>query len=675
LASKEPMPNRLQNENSLYLRQHAENPVDWFPWGPEAFAKAREEDKPVLVSIGYASCHWCHVMAHESFEDAYIAKLMNNHFVCIKVDREERPEVDQIYMDAVQMLNGHGGWPLNVFCLPDGRPFAGGTYFPPDERRGHNIVPWPQLLMRVSDFYLRQRGDLEENARAIIGNLKATNDPFKVSGDRVGKGDFLMAAQPILDNLDEEFGGFGSAPKFPPSMTLDFLLAMRSSATVESRYPDVAEKIDRAVNLTLTGMAHGGLFDQIGGGFSRYSVDRHWLIPHFEKMLYDNALLIDIYARAHQRYPKEVYRAVVAETIAWLDREMLAGGGCYYASLDADTDGEEGKTYLWNPAEVVEILGQEEGRRFCAAYGISKEGNFENTGLSNPALLESDPEVRDSLRPAREKLLEARNGRPQPGRDNKCLLAWNALLVRGLSRAAFAFGEPAWMEKACRVADWIWRDLRKEGDRLFSVAYDGEPSGNGKLDDYAYTAEAFLALAAVIDWIEPGQAPVWIERAESLVESVRKHFRDPEAPGFYYISDDHEQLVHRKKEWFDNALPSGNSSMLQCLVALDALTGRADYAEEIDNMRLAYPGIIHSAPSAASHALSALVSQAVGIAVIKARPGADLEGLRAALAARPWRPVFLQVDTSGQLPAAFQLCVGTECLAPTDSMDEVVEML
>jgi len=611
-------------------------------------------------------------MAHESFSDNYIARLMNEHFVCIKVDREERPEVDQIYMDAVHMLNGHGGWPLNVFCFPDGRPFAGGTYFPPDERRGHNIVPWPQLLIRVSDFYQRQRGDLEENARAIIGNLKSTNDPFKVTGERISRGDFLMALQPILGTLDEEFGGFGSAPKFPPSMTLNFLLAMRSTATVESRYPDTAKRIDQAVNLTLTSMAHGGIFDQVGGGFCRYSVDRHWLIPHFEKMLYDNALLIDAYARAHQRYAKEVYHRVVAETIGWLNREMRSPHGGYAAALDADTDGKEGGTYLWSPEEVQSVLGPEMGQRFCAAYGISEGGNFENSGLSNPALLEGDPGARTNLAGARARLLEVRNQRPQPGCDNKCLVSWNALLLRALSRAAFSFGEPAWLDMAREVAGWIWDHMRHSGNRLFSIGYDGEATGNGKLDDYAYTAEAFLALASVVDWCYPGESASWIRRARDLVGVVRTHFRDPNNPGFFFISNDHKALVHRKKEWFDQATPAGNSSLLQALVHLDALTGDPEYAEEVESMKLAYPGITHSAPSAASHALEALVYQAVGIATIKVRQGTDLESIRQALVKRPWRPLFLLVDDSGQLSATYQLCVGTECLAPTDSLEEVV---
>jgi uncharacterized protein YyaL (SSP411 family) len=668
------MPNRLAEEPSLYLRQHADNPVDWHPWGDAAFARARSEDKPVLVSIGYSSCHWCHVMAHESFEDPYIAKLMNTHFVCIKVDREERPDVDQIYMDAVQMLNGHGGWPLNVFCLPDGRPFAGGTYFPPDERRGHNVVPWPQLLMRVADFYQRQREDLEENARAIIGNLQATNAPHHATGAALRPGELLQAAGRLLDAHDAEFGGFGEAPKFPPAMSLDFLMAIRASATVEARHPDTAAAIDGAVNRTLTAMAHGGLFDQIGGGFARYSVDRQWLIPHFEKMLYDNALLIDAYARAWQRYPKPLYARVVEETVDWLNREMRAPQGAFYAALDADTEGEEGATYLWTPAEVQAVLGDAEGARFCAVYGISETGNFESTGRSNPALLEGDPAVRDALAPARARLLAARDQRPQPGRDDKLLTAWNALLLRGLARAAFTFGRRDWLDGAVRLADWIWERMRREGDRLHAVAYGDRPRGNGTLDDTAHAAEALLALAAVIDWARPGQSAQWIERAARLVDVVERHFADPDGIGFYFTSDDHEALVHRKKDWFDNATPSGNSAMVAVHAALEALTGEARHGAAAERFKAAYPGIVAAAPAAAGHALTAFTWRAIGHAVIKARPDADLEELRQALVARPWRPVHLRADATEQR-AAFQLCVGTECLAPTDSVAELVEHL
>lgn len=668
------MANRLSSESSLYLRQHADNPVNWLPWGEEAFEKAKAEDKPLLISIGYASCHWCHVMAHESFEDDYIAKLMNTHFVCVKVDREERPDVDQIYMDAVQMINGHGGWPLNVFCLPDGRPFAGGTYFPPDDRRGASIVPWPQLLMRISDFYQRQRDDLVENARAIMGNLRAANQPHQASGDPIAPQDFITAVTKLLESEDQEFGGFGDAPKFPPSMVLDFLLSIRGSVSIDVRNPNTAAALDGLINRALTAMAHGGLFDQIGGGFSRYSVDRHWLIPHFEKMLYDNALLIDIYSKASQRYPKPLYTNVVCETIDWLVREMKAPSGAFYAALDADTNGKEGLTYLWKPDQILSLLGDTEGSRFCNAYGITDEGNFEDTGLSHAALLEDDPAVRDKLADSRLKLLEARNLRPQPGMDNKCLLAWNALLLRSLARAAFTFGREDWLGLATGIGDWIWNSMRNSEGRFFSVAYDGQPQGTAHLDDLAYSAEAFLSLAAVVDWKQPGQSTLWIQRAIEIVEQVEAHFSDPAAVGYFFTADDHQSLIHRKKDWFDNALPAGNSAMARTFAYLYHLTGQAGFAVSLQRLKLAYPGIVNAAPAAAGHVLAAFVEDAVGIASIKVAPDVDTETLRIALLQRPHRPVFLQSDDSLP-PATLQLCVGSQCMAPTQSIDAVTTQL
>jgi uncharacterized protein YyaL (SSP411 family) len=512
---------------------------------------------------------------------------------------------------------------------------------------------------------------LEENAKAIIGNLQASNHPHQATGDPVGGSDFLVAMDRLLENHDSEFGGFGEAPKFPPSTTLDFLLAMRASATVELTYPDKAAALDGAINRTLTGMAHGGIFDQVGGGFARYSVDQHWLIPHFEKMLYDNALLLDIYAKASHRYPKALYRQVVEETFQWLEREMKSPEGAYYAALDADTDGEEGLTYLWTPAEIEAVLGEETGTHFCEVYGITNEGNFENTGKSNPALLSGEPSVRESLGRARQKLLEVRGQRPQPGRDNKCLTAWNALLVRGLARAGFAFGEKSWLEAAIQTAEWIWKTMRRDGNRLNAVAYDGVAAGNGTLNDYAYSAEAFLALASVADYIQPGSSGVWLERAKTLVESVRLHFADPKENGFFFTSDDHEVLVHRKKEWFDNATPSGNSSLLNTFAALEVLTGEASYGQAVERLKTAYPGIVQTSPAAASHALSGLVYHAIGIAVVKVLHGTDLEPLRKALAERPWRPVFLMIAEAGTQSASYQLCVGTQCLAPTNSLEEI----
>lgn len=673
MAETDPARNNLASENSLYLRQHQDNPVHWQPWGAEAFAEAERRGVPVIVSIGYSSCHWCHVMEHESFEDDYIADLMNRHYVCIKVDREERPDVDQIYMEAVQMITGRGGWPLNVFCFADGRPFFGGTYFPPEDR-GHGIVPWPQLLMRISDYYQKNRTELEENADNIIKNMLHANAPTGADGSALANEDLLKAAEGILSQHDGEWGGFGEAPKFPPSMTLDFLLALRSTKAAESRVT-FAREIDEAVQKTLNAMARGGIFDQVGGGFARYSVDRHWIIPHFEKMLYDNGLLLDIFSKGYLRYGNPLYANIVEETIGWLQREMLAPGGAFYASLDADTDGEEGKTYVWTPDEVVAILGEDEGKAFCDAYLITPKGNFEH-GTSNPAFASGSLDVRDTLASAREKLLAARNERPQPGRDTKILLAWNALAIRGLATAGFAFNNKAWFVLARTAADFLWDNLRREDGRLWSVYYeDAGPKVNANLDDYTYFIEANLAIAAWADWLEPGLSKVYTERADTLMQDAFKHFLDEIETGFFFTSDDHEELISRKKSWFDNATPSGNSSLVQSLSSLYALTANDQYSTELAELRRAYPGMAERAPSAVAHALSAYTSDAMGIAVIKVKGIADLQPLRDALATRPWRKVFVQLTDEERQPDGYQLCVGTQCLEPTSDVDAVAGLL
>ena len=672
------MPNRLANETSPYLLQHKDNPVDWHPWGEEALARARAEDRPLLVSIGYSACHWCHVMAHECFEEEYIADLMNRHFVCIKVDREERPDVDQIYMEAVQMITQHGGWPLNAFCFPDGRPFFGGTYFPPaDNNRG--IIPWPQLLMRVADYFAKNRAALIENADNIIKNLAHANEPPGASATAAWDNRALVAAaQSICALHDDTWGGFGGAPKFPPAMTLDFLLAVRATAAAE-RAPGLAARLDEVVHTTARAMAHGGMFDQFGGGFCRYSVDAQWLIPHFEKMLYDNALLLDVYAKAHRRNPKPLYAAVCEETVAWLWREMRHPGGAFYSALDADSAGHEGAAYVWTPAQVREVLGEAEARAICAAYNITEQGNFEH-GTSNPALVEEDFAVRAKLAPLREKLLAARQQRPQPARDSKILLAWNALLVRGLAEAAFTFGRKDWFDAAQKCADWLSAKLSFTGDdgllRLHPVFYE-KAAGQGFLDDYAFLAEALLTLAAYADWAQPGSALLEenTARARALVETVRAHFRDAAQPGYFFTADDHEKLAVRKKEWWDNALPSGHAALAHALAGLHALTGEAAYADELADLKKCYTGLVQRAPMGVPHALAAFTWDAVGVAVLKVKGPCDWDALRGALAKKPYRPLFLIAAHDPAQPAGMQLCVGTQCAAPTMNVEELAETI
>ncbi len=669
------MPNRLANETSLYLRQHADNSVDWYPWGPEALEAARAADKPLLVSVGYSSCHWCHVMAHESFENDYIAKLMNEHFICVKIDREERPDLDRIYMEAVQMIAQQGGWPLNVFCLPDGRPFFGGTYFPPEDR-GRGIVPWPQLLMRVSDFYKRERDKLEENAANIVHNLAALNSPPNTAADSISRDDLLRAAEAICRTHDDDFGGFGQAPKFPPSMTLSLLLETRrlldtdSADTSENSAADPA-RLDQVITTTLSAMAHGGLYDQIGGGFTRYSVDRYWLIPHFEKMLYDNGLLLDIYSRAWRRFQNPLYQAVAEETVAWAKREMLSPSGLFYSSLDADSEGHEGKFYVWTPAEIETILGPERARAFCLAYHITTDGNFEN-GTSNPALTVPEFDQRQSFAADREKLLAAREKRVRPARDEKHLVSWNSLFIRGLAEAAFSFDRPDYFELAARAADAIWEKARFSDDRLHPVIAETGKL-NGYLDDYAFHAEALLALASIADFFAPGASTRFLQRARTLATTILRHFSD-EHPGFYFTSDDHEQLISRRKEWWDNAIPAGNSSLLHIFSSLYAITGESEYETHFLKLRPAYAGFAQRAPSGISHALSAIAAETGQTSVIKVKD-ADLAPLASALRARPWQRLFVLQTTDPAQPVGYQLCTGTTCLPPTTEIPTLLQQV
>ena len=661
------MPNRLSEENSLYLQQHASNPVEWYPWGEEALKAAETSGKPLLVSIGYSACHWCHVMAHESFEDEYIAGIMNKHFICVKVDREERPDLDQIYMEAVQMIQQQGGWPLNVFCLPDGRPFFGGTYFPPEDR-GQGLIPWPQICMRIADFYKRSKGELIENAESIQKNILTGTQAASTGG---ASSDWnpeclLEAAQGICGNHDDQYGGFGEAPKFPPAMSLNFLRALRPAA--ES---DLAARIDEVSHITLRAMAHGGLFDQFGGGFARYSVDAHWLIPHFEKMLYDNALLIDAYTRAWLDTKDPLYAAVVEETIGWLDREMSAPGGSFYAALDADSEGEEGRYYVWTPEQVDSVLGPSLARELRAAYNITKEGNFEQ-GKSNPALVEADFVVRVKLADARRQLRECREAeRVSPGKDTKISTAWNGMMIRALADAGFYFDRPEWTQRARKAIDFLWSELvteTPEGIQLKAVYYErGGAKVDAFLHDYALLAEACLAVASKIDWVEPANSATYQARAQACVDQAMRYFTDEHSIGYYFTAEAAETPVARRKEWFDNATPSGNSVMLHALSGLHALTGDGRYAAEFEATLPAYADYAGKVAAGVAHGLEAAATHQSGVAVIKVGVDVDMNALRNALADKAWRRTFIQqsMDLS---PKQIQVCLGTQCLTSNDDL-------
>ncbi len=574
------MANRLAQETSPYLLQHRDNPVDWYPWGEEALAQARELDRPILLSVGYSACHWCHVMERESFEDAGTAAYMNEHFVSIKVDREERPDVDALYMEAVQAISGHGGWPMTVFCDPDGVPFYGGTYFPPDEGRG---MPSFQMVMEaVVDAFENRREELRERApetRARLGAIGA----IEPAGEAPGAGTIDAAIATLEQAVDTERGGFGGAPKFPPSSALELLLARGIEAPVER---------------TLDAMMAGGIYDQIGGGFARYSVDANWLVPHFEKMLYDNAQLARVYLHGWQALGHERYRRICEETLDWALREMRGPEGGFYSALDADSEGEEGRFYVWMPEELHAVLG--EGAEVIGAfYGVSEAGNFEGRNVLHLAAGASAPPP-SGLAEARHLLYEARSKREWPGLDDKRLTAWNALMLAALGEAGAVLGREDYLDAARACAEFVLRDLRDANRRLLRTYKDGEGRLNAYLEDHAFLLDALLAL------YEATFEARWFEQAQELADTMIARFGDPERGGFYSTSDDHEQLIARRKEIGDHPIPSGNSAAALALLRLEALTGERSHGMRAEGVLRLFAKAAPRQPDAFAHLLRAL---------------------------------------------------------------------
>jgi hypothetical protein len=555
------MPNRLSRETSPYLLQHQDNPVDWYPWGPEALERARREDRPILLSIGYSACHWCHVMAHESFEDEAIAALMNERFVNIKVDREERPDLDQLYMNAVQALTGHGGWPMTMFLLPDGRPFFGGTYFPPRDAYGR--PGFPTVLSHVSKAFHERRADLEQNAATLTAHL---GQVLKGGEGPVTERLLDSAADHLLRQFDSRWGGFGGAPKFPPAMSLEFLMR---------HFLRRHDEQDRhIVRFTLRKMAQGGMYDQLGGGFHRYSVDGEWLVPHFEKMLYDNALLSRLYLLAHQAYGEADFRRVAEETYDWVLRDMTSPEGAFYSALDADSEGEEGRYYVWSAEEIDRELGPEEAGWFKAAYGVTSEGNFEgHSVLFQPRpLAESISEVEERrFNEARRRLLARRYQRVAPGCDDKVVTAWNGLMLRSFAEASRLWERDDYRTVAIRNAEFLLGTMR-EGDRLLRTARRGVAKLNGYLEDYANVIDGLLTL------FEATFETRWLKEAETLAETMVHEFWDEALPGFYDTGRSHETLIARPRELFDNATPAGNSVACDVLLRLARYLGRTDWS-------------------------------------------------------------------------------------------------
>jgi uncharacterized protein YyaL (SSP411 family) len=558
------MPNHLENETSPYLLQHVDNPVDWYPWGEEAMRLAKEQDKPILLSIGYAACHWCHVMAHESFEDQVTAEQMNADFINVKVDREERPDVDSIYMQAVNAMTGRGGWPMTVFLTPDGKPFYAGTYFPNEPR--HGMASFQQILTGVIEAWRNDRENVVGSASEVAQQLQALSG-VGFEEQPLDEEIFRSALRGLGQRFDASWGGFGDAPKFPQPMTIEFLL--RESIRGEN---------DNALEMaegTLRKMAEGGMYDQIGGGFARYSVDHRWLVPHFEKMLYDNAQLARVYLHAWQVTGNDFYRRITEETLDYVLREMRHEDGGFYSSQDADSEGVEGKFYVWSAEEIREALG-EEADTFMRVYGVSNEGNWEGHNILNLRLAGA---LDGRIAAARATLYELRSKRIWPGLDDKVLTSWNGLMLAAFAEAGQALGRADYIEAAESNADFLHRTMRRDSGRLFRTWKAGSDAKyNGYLEDYAYLADGLLAL------YEATFERRWVDWARELAELMLGHFRDTKNGGFFDTSDDHEQLIHRPKDLQDNAVPSGNAMAASVLVRLSLLTGNGDYwqvAEQI----------------------------------------------------------------------------------------------
>ncbi len=558
------MPNRLANEKSLYLRQHADNPVDWYPWCEEAFRVAREQDKPILLSIGYSSCHWCHVMEHECFENPEIAQLQNELFVNIKVDREERPDLDELYMNALQAMTGSGGWPLNIFLTPDGKPFYGGTYFPPEDRG--QLPAWPRVLLAVAQAYRERRADVERAAEDLVSYLhQQTRPPLQAVPLREQLLD--EAARNLVPHYDREHGGFGTAPKFPSPLQIEFLLRTFRRAG--------APRALEMVLQTLTALARGGIHDQIGGGFHRYTVDEAWLVPHFEKMLYDNALLARVYSLAYLASGNRLCRTVAEETLAYLQREMRGDHGAFFTAQDADSEEGEGAFYLWTPGEIAAVLGDEDARLACRYFGVTPRGNFEGKSIlhvaDDPATIASEfglslDELDHRIAAIRARLYEARDQRPHPARDEKVIVAWNALAIRAFAEAGAAFDRPDYVAIAERAANFL-RDQLWDGTTLYHVWEEGEARFPGFLDDHANLVNALVSLyEATFD-------PSWIAWARQLTEAILTKFSDPVAGDFYDTASEAEQLIVRPKTFIDQGTPSGNGAAAEALLRLGTLLG------------------------------------------------------------------------------------------------------
>ena len=679
--------NRLINETSPYLLQHAHNPVDWYPWGEEALAQAEQQDKPILLSIGYAACHWCHVMEHESFENEQIASIMNEYFINIKVDREERPDLDEIYMNAVQMLTGQGGWPMTMFLTPDLKPFYGGTYFPPDNRYGR--PGFPRVLLGVAEAYRERRDAVGEQANQIIANLNQLA-AMEGHGHELTTDMLDRAYQDYLSRFDHHEGGFGDAPKFPPSMGL-LLLLRHWHRTGNANALNMVE-------VTLEKMARGGMYDQLGGGFHRYSVDERWLVPHFEKMLYDNALLSVAYLEAYQATGKAFYRQIATETLDYVLAEMYdAEMGGFYSTQDADSEGVEGKFFVWEPDEVEQLLGEEKARIFCEYYDITELGNFEHKNILHvqtpPDLvarkLSMDlDELEDILAEGRQKLFEAREGRIKPGLDDKILTSWNGLMIRSMAMGYQVLGNEHYREAAEKSARFVLSELSQEDGLLLRTHRAGKSHLNAYLEDYSYF------VAGLINLYEATFAVEWLKEAERLNQIMIEQFWDEANGSFFFTSKNHETLIVRSKTGYDGATPAGVSMAIHNLLRLDKLLNRPDFREKVETTLDVYYHQIEHSPSGSAQMLCELdflLSTPKEIAIAGQQESDDTQAALTAIHSRfiPNKVLALAndgEDVSDLIPllesktqvdgkTTIYVCENYMCQAPTTDVDELAALL
>lgn len=654
------MPNRLAQETSPYLLQHKDNPVDWYPWGEEALARAREEDRPILLSIGYSACHWCHVMERESFEDPDTAEVMNRLFVPIKLDREERPDLDAIYMEACMAMTGSGGWPLNVFLTPDQVPFYAGTYFPPEQRGG--MPSWRRVLEAVADAWRDKRDEIRAGSGRIVQRLSGgallepSDDP--IEADRT----LDTAVERMRTGHDRENGGFGGAPKFPPSDAIEFLLRRGETFVPEN---------------TLTKMAGGGMYDQVGGAFARYSVDERWLVPHFEKMLYDNALLARAYLHGWQVIGDPLFRTVCEETLDWALREMRGPEGGFYSALDADSEGVEGKFYVWSVDELRSVLG-DDAEAAIAWFGATTHGNFEGANI----LTRGSGEPPARLGEIKQRLYDVRAERVWPGLDDKRLTAWNALMIAALADAGAVLERADYVDAAAACAEFVLRDLRDPGDgRLLRTWKDGEGKLNAYLQDHAFLVEALLVLyEATFD-------PRWFTAARELADAMIERFGDDERGGFFETASDHEQLVARRKDLEDNPIPSGNSSAAYGLLRLAALTGEHEYERQAVGVFRLLHKLMPQHPQAFPHLLQALDFHAAAVKEVALAGDAEAVKPLERVVRAEFRPHLVLAggaadgvpllegrDLVDGRPAAY-VCEHFACRRPVTEPDALAELL